>query len=292
MAWAELTDTRCYYEVLGQGDPLLLVPGLGVTCRTWDPVLPVLARHFTLILTDNRGLGMSQAKRQPSSLADYSSDLVELLDHLQIDRTHVLGLSLGGIISQRFAVDHPSRVDRLVLISCAARFTPFLRQTAHLLRHALRRFPWEVFLRSIELLGTAPEYLDNNEELIEERLRAKCHVKLDRRAVVAQLRCLACSEIDATDYRIAAPTLVLAGQDDRLIPSCYARKMAAAIPNSEFIELAQCGHNPFQEVPEIVVAKIIEFLSRREESGLTSPMAGHADCSPGSHPTLFAEQCV
>src|SRR4051812_36234450 len=53
MAWAELSDTRCYYEVLGQGDPLLLVPGLGVTCRTWDAVVPELARHFTLILLDN-----------------------------------------------------------------------------------------------------------------------------------------------------------------------------------------------------------------------------------------------
>src|SRR5262249_24878339 len=142
----------------------LLVPGLGVTCRTWDLIVPDLARHFTLILTDNRGLGMSQSKRQPSSLADYSADLLELIDFLQLDRVHVLGLSLGGIISQRFAVDHPSRIDRLVLISCAHRFTPFLRQTAHLLRHALRRFPFEVFLRAMELLGSAPEYLDANEE--------------------------------------------------------------------------------------------------------------------------------
>src|SRR5437762_10588620 len=111
MAWADLTDVRCYYEVLGQGDPLLLVPGLGMTCRSWDPVVSELTRHFTLILQDNRGLGMSQPKRPPRSIGDLSADLVELLDYLQLDRVHVMGLSLGGMIAQRLAIDHSSRVD-------------------------------------------------------------------------------------------------------------------------------------------------------------------------------------
>ena len=282
MAWAELSDTRCYYEVLGQGDPLLLVPGLGVTCRTWDMIVPELARYFTLILTDNRGLGMSQSKRAASSLGDYCADLVELLDYLQLDRTHVLGLSLGGIISQRFAIEHAKRVDRLVLVSCAHRFTPFLRQTAHLLRHALRRFPWEVFLRSMDLLGTSPEYLDANEALLEERLKAKCTVKMDRSAVIAQLRCLASHDMSAEDFRIIAPTLVIAGQDDRLIPSCYARKMAESISGAQFIELPHCGHNPFEEVPDVVLPRIIEFLRPHRAVAALTPIAGHADCSPAS----------
>src|SRR5436190_1898710 len=213
MAWAELTDVRCYYEILGQGEPLLLVPGLGVTCRTWDPVLPELARHFTLIMVDNRGLGLSAPKRPPRSTADYSTDLLELLDHLQLDRAHVMGLSLGGIISQRFAVDHPSRVDRLVLVSCADRFSPYLKQTAMLLRHALRKFTWEQFSLAVELLGSSPEYLDANERLVEERIKAKCRVDVDRRSVATQLRCLACSELSPQDYKILGPTLVVAGED-------------------------------------------------------------------------------
>ena len=81
MAWAELTDVRCYYEVLGQGDPLLLVPGLGVTCRTWDPVLPELARHFTLIMIDNRGLGLSQLKRPPRTTAARVGPPLHAADH-------------------------------------------------------------------------------------------------------------------------------------------------------------------------------------------------------------------
>lgn len=269
MAWADLTDCRCYYEVLGQGEPLLLVPGLGVTCRTWDPVLPELARHFTLIMVDNRGLGLSCSKRPPRTTADYSTDLVELLDKLQLERTHVMGLSLGGIISQRFAVDHASRVERLVLVSCADRFSPYLRQTALVLRHALRRFKWEEFARAMELLGSAPEYIDANERLVEQRIRDKCGADIDRRSVATQLRCLVGSELSPEDYKILGPTLVIAGEDDRLIPACYARQMAEKIPGSTFVSLPKCGHNPFQERPEEVLPQIIDFLQ-------TSPVLGPA----------------
>jgi pimeloyl-ACP methyl ester carboxylesterase len=285
MAWAELTDCRCYYEVLGQGDPLLLVPGLGVTCRTWDPVLPELARHFTLIMVDNRGLGMSSPKRPPRTTADYSTDLVELLDKLQLDRTNVLGLSLGGIISQRFAVDHSSRVERLVLVSCADRFSPFLKQTALMLRHALRRFKWEEFAHAMELLGTSPEYWDLNEKLVEQRIRTKCDTEVDRRSVATQLRCLIGSELSEDDYKILGPTLVIAGEDDRLIPACYARRMAEKIPGSRFVSLPRCGHNPFQERPDEVLPQVIEFLkSPPAEAGSAK---GHGNCT-----LISAEQCV
>jgi pimeloyl-ACP methyl ester carboxylesterase len=250
-------------------------------------VLPELARHFTLILVDNRGLGMSQPKRPPRSTADYSTDLVELLDHLQLDRSHVMGLSLGGIISQRFAVDHSSRVDRLILVSCADRFSPFLRHTALMLRHALRKFSWEEFARAIDLLGSSPEYVDANEQLVEQRLRAKCAGDVDRRSVAVQLRCLASSELSAEDYRILGPTLVIAGEDDRLIPACYARGMAEKIPGSRYVSIRKCGHNPFQEKPDEVLRQIVEFLKTPTLPAEAGSAKGHGNCTP-----VPTEQCV
>ena len=155
MAWADLTDCRAYYELIGEGEPLLLIPGLGATCRLWDPIVPELARHFTLIMLDNRGMGLSKAKKKPRTLADYSADYAELLDFLNVDQSHVLGLSLGGIAAQRLAIDHPQKIKRLILMSCADRFAPYLLRITALLGHSLRRFPRMLFLQTMELLATA-----------------------------------------------------------------------------------------------------------------------------------------
>lgn len=266
MAWAELTDVRCYYELLGDGEPLLLIPGLGTTCRLWDPVIPELASRFSLILPDNRDVGRSIGKRKPHALSDLVADLVELLDELQLERAHVLGLSLGGVIAQRLAADHPSRVERLVLISCAGGFTPYLRHVAGLLGHALRHFPKEMYARTIELLGTAPGYFDAHLDLVEQRVAAKCSAPVSARAVGAQLRCLASASFDPQFDGIVAPTLVIAGEHDALIPNCYAREMAATIPGSRFEVIPGAGHNPLIDEPEQVLPLLIAFLEQAKDA--------------------------
>jgi pimeloyl-ACP methyl ester carboxylesterase len=260
MAVADLSDVRCYYKLLGQGDPLLLIPGLGVTSRIWDTVVPELAEHFSLILLDNRGVGLSEAKRNPTTLCDFTADLVELLDYLQIDRTHVLGLSLGGVIALRLAADHPNRIDHLVLASCTDRFTPYLKQVAMLLGKTLGSLRSDAFARTVEVLGSAPQFLDAQPELIEERVRAKREERVSPRAVGRQMRCLACAQIDLEREPIAAPTLVIAGEYDVLIPSCYARSMSNRIPGSRFMLIPGAGHNPLVECPGQVLPEIINFI--------------------------------
>jgi pimeloyl-ACP methyl ester carboxylesterase len=260
MAWAELTDCRAYYEVIGEGEPLLLIPGLGATCRLWDPIVPELARHFTLIMLDNRGMGLSKPKRKPRSLADYSTDYAELLDYLNVDQTHVLGLSLGGIAAQRFAVDHPQRIKRLILMSCTDRFSPYLLQITQLLGHSLRWFPRMLFLQTMELLATAPLYLDEHADEINRMLKEKCVDPVPKSAMATQLRCLLRSELEPDDYRITAPTLVVAGQYDALIPSCYAKIMADKIAGSQFVLLKGAGHNPLTEMPDVSLPVVVKFL--------------------------------
>jgi pimeloyl-ACP methyl ester carboxylesterase len=260
MAWAELSDVRCYYELVGEGDPLLFIPGLGGTCRVWDPVAPTLAEHFTCILPDNRGIGRSVARRQPHTLGDYSADLTELLDRLQLDRVHVLGLSLGGIIAQRFAIDHPSRIDKLVLVSCADRFTAYLHRVSALLGHSLRRFPRHMFVQTMEILTTAPFYLDANVDEIDRMAHERVKAGVPARAMGTQLRALLRSDVDPADYKITNPTLIVAAEHDHLIPNCYARRMAAKIPGSRFVLIPGAGHNPMVEKPDVVLPIITRFL--------------------------------
>src|SRR5688500_12826928 len=189
--FANLTDVRCYYELLGTGDPVLLVPGLGTTCALWDPVAAGLSDSLNVILLDNRGVGRSVTKRTPHTLGDFAVDLVELLDHLQLERAHVVGISLGGMIAQQLAMDHPGRVDRLVLVSCTNRFGPYLREVAKLLAHALRHFKPELFRRTVELLGTAPQFLDDHSDEIEQLISRERYEGVPRMALARQLRCLA-----------------------------------------------------------------------------------------------------
>src|SRR2546421_1855357 len=260
MAWADLTDCRAYYELIGEGEPLLLIPGLGATCRLWDPIVPELAQHFTLIMLDNRGMGLSKAKKKPRNLADYSSDYSELLDYLNVDQSHVLGLSLGGIAAQRLAIDHPQKIKRLILMSCADRFAPYLLRITQLLGHSLRRFPRLLFLQTMELLATAPLYLDEHVDEIDQMMRDKCNDPVPKSAMATQLRCLLRSEVEPANYNIVNPTLVVAGEYDALIPACYAKIMANKIPGSHFVLLKGAGHNPLSEMPEISLPLVIKFL--------------------------------
>ena len=281
MAWADLTDVRCYYETLGEGDPLLLIPGLGTNRRMWDAIAPDLASFFSLILIDNRSVGLSMAKRHPNSTADWAADIVELLDFLQLSRAHVLGVSLGGVIAQRLAIDHPSRVDRLVLVSCADSFTPYLRQMAGLLGHSLRHFPRELFVRTVELLGTSPQFLDAHPLLVEQRVLAKCRSGISGKALARQLRALSRSEIDSRHYHITAPTLVMAGEHDAMIPSCYSRRMAERIPDSRFVVVPGAGHNPLCDSPE-ALPEVIEFLqANASKPGASWIGSGGAEAAGG-----------
>ena len=274
MAWADLTDVRCYYELLGEGEPLLLIPGLGVTAAVWEPIVPELADHFSLILVDNRGMGRSVPKRQPTTLGDFCSDLVELLDHLQVERSHVLGLSLGGVIAHRFAVDHATRVNRLVLASCTDKFTPYLRHVALLLGQTLRRLRSTAFAQTMEVMGTSPVYLDAQPDLVEQRVKEKCAQNIPPRAIGRQLRCLASSEVENQDP-ITAPTLVIAGEHDFLIPNCYAKEMASRIPGSRFVMIPGGGHNPLVECPDEVLPLITDFL----KDARLSPVAPNPDAA-------------
>ncbi len=274
--FADLSDARCYYELHGSGDPLVIVPGLGSTGALWMPLAAALGKSFCVILPDNRGVGRSIPKRGPNTLEDFATDLVELLNHLQLPRAHVMGHSLGGVIAHQFAVDHPSRVDRLVLLSCTNRFSPYLREMAGLLARALHHLPRDLYLRMVELLGSAPEYLDRHDDHIARKIAAVCEDPVPSSAITRQLCCLAAHDRDDDlCARVTVPTLVIAGEQDRLIPARYAQRMAEEIPGSEFLLLPGCGHNPFEEQPDCVLSRITDFL-----------MHSRPRSDPGHRPSL------
>jgi pimeloyl-ACP methyl ester carboxylesterase len=117
-----------------------------------------------------------------------------------------------------------------------------------------------LFLQTMELLATAPLYLDEHADEIDRMLKEKCVDPVPKSAMATQLRCLLRSELEPDDYRITSPTLVVAGEYDALIPACYAKIMANKIPGSHFVLLKGAGHNPLTEMPDISLPLVVKWL--------------------------------
>ncbi len=113
-----------FYQETGNGEPLLLINGIGADSLKWDPLLPALAARFRVITSDNRGAGRSAAPPGPYTTRQMADDAAALLAHLGVARAHVVGSSMGGMIAQELALAYPERVDRLVLLATYARLRP------------------------------------------------------------------------------------------------------------------------------------------------------------------------
>ena len=116
---AEHDGVQLAYEVRGEGEPLLMIHGLGYDRFGWGPLSDLLARDFKVVVFDNRGVGDSDVPEGPYAVSQMVADAVAVLDAAGIDRAHVFGVSLGGYIAQEFALTHPEKLKKLVLVSTA-----------------------------------------------------------------------------------------------------------------------------------------------------------------------------
>ncbi len=120
MPLADVNGIQLYYQAHGQGEALILMPGLGAGHTAWFRQLPAFRKHFRVVTFDPRSIGRSDRPKQPYSFRSLADDVVGLMDHLAIRKAHILGQSLGGYAAQEVAIDYPDRVLKLVLVSSAA----------------------------------------------------------------------------------------------------------------------------------------------------------------------------
>src|ERR1700751_5876508 len=120
MSFTENQGTKVYWDELGQGEPLLLIMGLGYASPLWHRIRPRLAQHFRTIAFDNRGIGQSDVPAGPYSIATMATDAAAVLDSAETATAHVFGVSMGGMIAQEFALRYPSRTRSLILGCTAA----------------------------------------------------------------------------------------------------------------------------------------------------------------------------
>jgi len=245
------------WESVGEGAPLLLIQGLGYGRWGWEPIVPGLAARHRVVSFDNRGIGESDKPEGPYTAAQMAGDALQVLDEAGIDRAHVLGASLGGMIAQELAVAAPDRVDRLVLCCTTPggpSTVPMPEVTVQLFAEAQTLAPEVALRRFVEnALGEDPPA-----GLVDELLARRVANPPDPAGWQAQAA--AGIGFQGVEGQIAAPTLVLGGTADNVVDHRNAEVLARRIPGARVELLAGAGHLFFWEQPDESVRIINEFL--------------------------------
>jgi 3-oxoadipate enol-lactonase len=245
------------WDSQGEGSPLLLAHGLGYTRQGWGPARELLACRYRVVSFDNRGIGESEIPPGPYTVDELADDVLQVLDEAGAARAHLLGASLGGMVAQLVAAEHPDRVDRLILVGTTpggGDAFPLPQQTLALIAEAATLSP-EVALRRFVENALAPDSALADEVYAYRRLYPP-----DPAGWAAQAAAGAAWAADGRLARIAAPTLVLAGTADAVVDPRNAQLLADAIPGAELKLIDDAGHLPFWERADEFVALVERFL--------------------------------
>jgi pimeloyl-ACP methyl ester carboxylesterase len=265
MPFANLGALRLHFEIDGQGPPLILLAGMMSDSASWGPIVPELARQFTVIRPDNRTTGRTEPLDAPASLADWADDVVALMDHLGIGRAHLAGHSLGGIIALHLAAMAPERVDRLALLAAAP---VFLQRNLVLFRHLLalrsKEYPPDLWLRELFPWLFHPRAFENS-GMIDTMIALSLSYPHAQgpAAYAAQIAGYAAAEGALTLPASLPPTLAVLAQDDLLMPLAAARAALDRMGPVDVVEVAHAGHSVHWDAPETVVAALLDHFGGR-----------------------------
>jgi pimeloyl-ACP methyl ester carboxylesterase len=258
--FAELEERRVYFEEHGEGDPVLLINGLGADHSAWGLQTDYLRRFFRVIVFDNPGVGRTTGPRGPYTTELFADVAAGLLRRLAIERAHVVGASMGGTIAQQVAVRHPELIRSLVLHCSWWRADPY---TAALIRS------WQSYAgaagmlelsRQIWLWVFTPRFFEERPETFAELEREVREHGQSVRAFCDQAE--ACIRHQALEEvaRVEAPTLIAVGDGDILTPAEHSRAIHERIKGSLLHIWPKMGHAPFWEIPDQFNELNREFL--------------------------------
>jgi 3-oxoadipate enol-lactonase len=256
---AETSGARIAWERRGNGEPLLLVHGLGYARWGWEPVVDALADEHEVVLFDNRGIGESDAPGGPYSVRMLAEDAVAVLDAAGLKRVHVIGTSLGGMVALQLALDWPERVDRLVLACTTpggARAAPMPEQTIRLMQEA-STLPVEVALRRFVENAFGPE---PDPTMVDRIMRHRIASAQLPTAWAAQAAAGAAFDVWDRVPEIRTQTLVLTGDEDGVVDPRNSKLLAERIPGALLEVFPGTGHLFFWEQPDRFVHVVTDFL--------------------------------
>lgn len=275
MSTATVGDVELYYEEHGRGDPLLLIMGLGADSTAWLFQLPAFSEHYRTIVFDNRGVGRSSKPAGPYTIHEMADDAAGLLERLGIERAHVVGVSMGGMIAQELVLRHPQRVRSLVLgctypepdekVEAQRLFS--LNQLGGSISSSGEM---EIDISSLEpmtffqqMLPTvfSPDFLQRDLSKLMHVFSGALQYGFSMQAILGQVTAVMGHRCTDRLHQIAVPTLVITGDADLLVPPGNSDILAREIPGARLVKVPGGSHGFNFETPDVFNREVLGFLA-------------------------------
>ena len=259
MTFVENQGSKLYWDEQGRGESVLLIMGLGYPSSLWHRSRPALSQRFRTVAFDNRGVGLSDIPPGPYSIPTMASDAAAVLDAAGVSRAHIFGVSMGGMIAQEFALQYPARTRSLIL-GCTSPGGP-------LAVRAERKVADILMARGMTLAQAREAILpyiydaDTPREKIEEDVSLRRRWLPSLEGYTAQLQGILAWEGHSRIRQITAPTLVIHGKSDALVPPGNGELLASLIPGAKLVLIEHASHLFLTDQTLAAHEAILEFLS-------------------------------
>jgi 3-oxoadipate enol-lactonase len=265
MPFVENLGAQIYWDDQGHGVPVLLIMGFSYPSDMWYRTRPELSTHYRTIAFDNRGVGRSDVPRGPYPIKLMASDAAAVLDAAGVEAAHIFGISMGGMIAQEFALQYPARVRSLILACTSPGGLHAVQPKANVLLALLKRAtmsPEEARKAFIPILydaATPPERIEEDMAVLRKWVPAPA-------AYSAQMQGIMMWSSYGRLPQITAPTLVMHGDSDRLVPPKNGEIIAARIPGATRVVIPHAGHILGTDQPEAARRAVAGFLSAVDQT--------------------------
>jgi 3-oxoadipate enol-lactonase len=259
MALVENQGAKSYWDEQGLGEPILLIMGLGYTSHMWYRIRARLATHYRVLAFDNRGVGRSDVPEGPYGIPLMASDASAVLDAAGVESAHVFGVSMGGMIAQEFALLYPKRVRSLILGCTAAGGPTAVRAepaATQLLKERSQMSPEQAAEAAVPFIYDSATPRGR----IDEDLAIRRPWFPRPEAYTAQLQGILAWEGYSRLSALSAPTLVIHGESDRLVPPGNAKLIAERIPGATLVMIPRASHIFLTDQTQLALEAISTFL--------------------------------
>jgi pimeloyl-ACP methyl ester carboxylesterase len=261
MPTIRVSDLEIDYRIDGDGDEtLVLVNGLADTKESWAAQVPAFAERYRVVSYDNRGVGGTTVTGGPYTTAQMADDLHGLADALALDRFHLLGTSMGGMIAQEYAIAHSDRLRSVALCNTYAWPGPYCLRMFQLWRELLPHLGDGFTQREILLWAFTPEFVESRPDECAEVEAELAANPQDPDAYLAQLSAIETHDTRGRLGAVTCPTLTLVGEQDLIIYPALSRRMHEELPSSTWAEVPG-GHACLWELPDAFNEAALGFLA-------------------------------